>query len=759
MKPLSIARLSLIFVLLTSFLVLGLGAFFWLEIDRTTKETRNREYQAARKEIGEALSAVARHIRASGETLAAWEETKQQLPYPLYYPLWRDDRVRDAGMIPDTVMAVALYDKQGRILNNASGLESMPPNLPGNAPASFHRRERERDCIYHFLPIHADPANTVPLGYLGMKFDLMRALRQKQTYRYADPDRIRIVIAGDTPSENSGAGMAAIDLDKLAPHIRFESVANPDLRESRELFQSALARLGFLILGTLLVATWLLNYLVIRPLSRLSTRIDMLRNPGGELDETLGEKLPLPILELENVRHSFNEYHARLSELHNNLEQSNRSFYDQARRDALTGAHNRRAFEEDWERYAQDHRGQLALLLFDCDHFKAINDTYGHTVGDSVIKAIAECLQTALRADDRLYRIGGDEFATFLRDTDIDIAEAVAERCLEHILSHDFRRYGMSEPVTISIGLALSDGGDIKLAEMQKRADLAMYTAKRPGNRKLVFYNQEMGGISALVANREITAVFRAIQDPDLIQISYQAVMRLPFMTKEYVEALTRIRDGDALIRPDAIFPIVQARNLDAEFDLAVIRAISRDMRDGRLPAGQGVSINLSGPGIVNPKVIETMLSLAREQTSRKIVVEITETALITQMDTASEHIRRLRDAGALVALDDFGSGYSSLRYLASMPVNLVKFDISMIHLLVAGDSRQKLMIEEIAGMVITAGYELVAEGVETRELLDKVISLGFSHAQGYYFGKPGEEAYPPASGEAVPAAPANPGN
>jgi len=149
---------------------------------------------------------------------------------------------------------------------------------------------------------------------------------------------------------------------------------------------------------------------------------------------------------------------------------------------------------------------------------------------------------------------------------------------------------------------------------------------------------------------------------------------------------MTRIRLNGELIRPDAIFPIVQARKLDAEFDQSVIRAVTRDMANGRLPAQQGVSINLSAPSIVNAKVVDAMLELVRAQSDRKIVVEITETALITQMEIASANIGQLRKAGALVALDGFGSGYSSLRYLATMPVDLVKFDISMVRLLENGD-------------------------------------------------------------------------
>ncbi len=728
MKPISIARLFLSFVLLTGALASALGAFFWLEIENTTRDIQDREQQAAQREVREALLAVDRHIRASAETLAQWEETRQQLFFPDYYALWRDNRVRDTGMFPEIAKAVGLYDKNGRILNNAAGPEPMPLTISGKAPATLYKREKGRDLVYYFLPIHADPAGSVLMGFLGMKFDLMEGLREIQRYRYADPFTIQVHVP-------EGGSM---DLGSLPSHISFRPMANPDIKETQHLFQSALARLTFLVLGSLLAGAFMLNFMVIRPLRQISHQIDRLRSPAGGMMEAPADSPPLPVLEMENVRRSFNDYHARLSELNRNLELSNRNFYDQARRDALTGAFNRRAFEEDWAAGGQtENSGLAALLLFDCDHFKAINDTYGHNVGDAVIQAIADCLQAALRADDRLYRIGGDEFATVLRNTDREIAEAVAERCLEHILSHDFRQYGMGEPVTISIGLALSGEESTRLAELQKRADLAMYSAKRPGSRKLVVYSQEMGGLSALVANREISAVFQAIQNPERIELAYQAVMRLPFVRKEYVEALARVRDDDRLISPNAIFPIVQARNLDAEFDLAVIRAISRDLDEDRLAPGMGVSVNLSAPGIVNAKVAQAMLQLVSAHPDRKIVVEITETALITQMDTASAHIRSLREAGALVALDDFGSGYSSLRYLASMPVNLVKFDISMINLLMSEDSRQRLLIEEIAGMVISAGYELVAEGVETRELLDRVIRLGFTHAQGYYFGKP----------------------
>ncbi len=727
--------MALVYLALSGLLVLAMGLYFWREIEQTTRQLQAHEAQAAQQELAEGMEAVHQRIRTIGENLGKWDETKQQLVFPEYYTLWRDNRVRDAGLLPASVDAVALYDLGGDILLGANSPDPMPTRLPGKPPMFVLMQEADHQHFHYFIPVHADPAGTVTLGYLGLKFDLLGELAQVRAYRYADLSTIQVKVQPNR----------AIQAEKALEYISVSAQANPELQEFRRLLRDSMTRLGFVLLASLLLATWMLNRLVVRPLRRLSTEIDALRDPGIKLAARRLESLPLPVLELENVRRSFNDYQSRLADLHQDLEQTSQDFFDQARHDALTGAFNRRAFDEDWREAPLDRRlDNLALILFDCDHFKAINDTYGHNVGDSVIQAIAHCLQQALRADDRLYRIGGDEFATIIADTDARHARAVAERCLEQVIAHDFRQYGMSEPVTISIGVSISGHGQAQdahmtLMELQKRADLAMYAAKRPGGQKIMFYTPDIGSVEALVANRPINAVFQAIQDPDLIEIAYQAVVRLPMMRKEYSEALTRIRFEDQLIFPGDIFPIVQDRNLDAEFDLAIIRAINRDMDNGTLPAGQGVSINISAPGVVNAKVMDAMVAMLEAEPGRKIVVEITETALITQMETATANILRLRQAGALVALDDFGSGYSSLRYLASMPVDLVKFDISMVRLLESGEARQRLMIEEIARMVVTAGYELVAEGIETRELLEKVIRLGFSHAQGYYFGKPGE--------------------
>lgn len=734
MKSLSIGRLSLLFVLVASLLVVGFGGYFWLEIRQVTKALRTSEQDSARREVAQELVKVEQRIRDTGQALAQWGETRQQLTSPEYYPVWRDSRVRDSGLITASVKAVALYSKTGVILDRQSDAHALPDRLPGKPPQMRYVTAADHPQLDYFMPVYADAASEILLGYLGMKFDFLAELKRAHSFHYADLSRLKVDLPSNSP----------IEVKNALAHLHFASRQNPSLLTFLNMFQDLQIRLSLTLLATFISAAWLLKRLVVHPLHSLSSEINAMRTVDANITHGQIFKTPLHITELENVRCAFSDYQERLSVQHENLAQNSRDFFDQARRDSLTGVFNRRAYDEDWHGLGEDRRlGKVALLLFDCDHFKAINDTYGHAVGDVVIQVTASCLQSALRAGDKLYRLGGDEFATVLLDADPLHAEAIAERCLEHIMAHDFRQYGMSEPATISIGIAHSHTGDLHLVELQKRADLAMYAAKSPASPKMVFYSEGMGELKALVANQSINAVFMAIRDHNLIELSYQAVMRLPMVQKEYVEALTRIRLNGELIRPDAIFPIVQARKLDAEFDLSVIRAITHDMASGRLPARQGVSINLSAPSIVNAKVVDAMLELVRAQSDRKIVVEITETALITQMEIASANIEQLRNAGALVALDDFGSGYSSLRYLATMPVDLVKFDISMVRLLENGEPRQKLILEEIAGMVITAGYELVAEGIETRAQLDKIIGMGFTHAQGFYFGKPGEEIEP----------------
>jgi diguanylate cyclase (GGDEF)-like protein len=199
----------------------------------------------------------------------------------------------------------------------------------------------------------------------------------------------------------------------------------------------------------LLAATALLgfvayNRLLVRPLGLLSQDIDAMQH--GRFNPNLTRSQAMRINELENIRRSLYDYQLQLRELHGSMEHQNREFHSQARQDALTGCHNRRAYEEDWG----DFRKKLetapqgvAFLLFDCDRFKTINDTYGHAKGDRVLTIISDALVMALRANDRLYRLGGDEFATFLSRTTPAQAKQVAQRCQSLIDAAGFAELGI----------------------------------------------------------------------------------------------------------------------------------------------------------------------------------------------------------------------------------------------------------------------------------------------------------------------------
>ena len=424
--------------------------------------------------------------------------------------------------------------------------------------------------------------------------------------------------------------------------------------------------------------------------------------------------------------------------MHVNLANKNEQLWILAHHDPLTGIFNRRAFEEDWSALTRPGLISLnvAFLLFDCDHFKAINDTYGHHVGDQVIQGIAESLYGALRTGDRLYRMGGDEFVTILHETDVALASRVAERCIEAVNAHDFSAYGISEPVRVSIGIA--HGYDSASAELlHKHADLAMYHAKRPGSAKTAIYTETLATFSqAIISSPETAAIYAAITNPDLLEMHYQKIVDLPGGEVNYFEALVRIQHADSLLYPASIFSVVEAKRLEIEFDQAVLERIRRDLADGIVPLGTGISINISGMSIVTPQITDKLLALGEFLDRYKLVIEVTETSLITQISHASANLNRLRKAGFVIALDDFGSGYSSLRYLSTMPVDVIKFDISMVRCLESED-RQRIIVENVAKLISAAGFKLVAEGIESRETLERVTELGFTHAQGYYLGRP----------------------
>lgn len=730
--PLSISSYATGLVAVGLAVFVGLSLLMMHRINLVRAEVAQSNQEAATHELRQALQKLLDTADLMVRELERWDEVKQQLADPTYYIYWRENRLKSSGLFPESLEIAELYNAQGKVL--------APPKFP-EMPARIQAGETGGRIIklgqsihlYYFAPIFApryEREGRTVLGYVGLKIDFLGALQSMQSFRYANVMSIEV-------QAESGVH---IPQDEVLPLLKFEAIPNPETKALQQVMVNTLYQFAALFTTVALLAYLFLIYGLGLPLRRLCRHIDTLRKGHvAQLAQSFQGLLPLS--ELETVRVSLNDYQTQLDEAKTSIQQRDKKLRVLTRRDPLTGVLNRHGFAKELERIKDlgvARKTDVVLMLFDCDHFKSINDSYGHDVGDRVIQAVAELLQTVLGEESRFYRTGGDEFAGILLDTSVARAEAIAKQCLEAVADYPFSELGVREPIRISVGIAFAQAVEPdQLADLQWQADMAMYHAKQPGQGKIVVYAAEMEGQShALMSNWVTTAIFDAMASGETFEMHYQPVVNLASRTTEYYEALIRIRVDDELILPSSIFPVVEARRLEVDFDYASFDQVLRDVASGGIPSGTGVSINISGPSLVAPGTVERLRAFEPYMKDYRIVLEITETTLITQLQRASDNLNKLRRAGFAIALDDFGNGYSSFRYLANMPVDIVKFDRTMVDSL-GGQDKQGLIAERVAALMLEAGYKIVAEGIETEKALDKVVSLGFSSAQGDLLGRP----------------------
>lgn len=731
-KPISLSRLALYFLTGVGVLLFLIATLFFNDLRQLERRVASGNQNLAKQELAEAMSLLQQQAQTIGARIADWDEVRQQINGPEYYALWRNSRAMTAGILPATADGIALYDNAGNSFSrdNAESEGAMPARINSRSMGVWYRKDHSHEHLYYFFPVFADNTRQQQIGIGGIKLDFVQELKTLRRFRYVDLASIKVAIQDNK----------YYPVQTLVNEMTYQTLPAQELKEFKSLLFKLIYGVAATVFVGALIAYIFVVILVVQPLRRLSNHIDAIRaGRGGMVSDSY--RGPVQVIELENVRDSLNEYQTRLEKLHDNLASKNNELWQLAHHDPLTGIFNRRSFEEDWgDLMAASVDGTIntSFLLFDCDHFKPINDTYGHPVGDSVIRGIVESLDGALREGDRLYRMGGDEFATLLHKTDIATAQIVAERCIHAVNEYNFSAFGIKEPVRISIGIAHAK--DASSAEMlHAHADMAMYIAKRPGNQKIAVFRPDMANeTGSVISSSETAAVYAAINRNELLEMHYQKIVSVPNGETEYFEALVRIPNAGKLIYPNGIFPVVDARRLEAEFDLAVLGRVHHDLASGIIPVGTGVSINVSGVSIVTRIITDKLLSFTEFMDRYKLVVEVTETALITHINHASSNLNELRKAGFTIALDDFGSGYSSFRYLSSMPVDVVKFDISLVHSLEEG-GRQGIIVENLARLIRDAGFKLVAEGIETRATLELITDLGFDYAQGYFLGRPGK--------------------
>lgn len=415
-----------------------------------------------------------------------------------------------------------------------------------------------------------------------------------------------------------------------------------------------------------------------------------------------------------------------------------------AAHDSLTGLINRREFEalvsKALDRAKAEPNFQGALLYLDLDQFKVVNDTCGHAAGDQLLRQLAEVLRTRVRASDVIARLGGDEFAVLLQDCSISKAISVGEDLREAISEYRFRWRDGQMAVGVSIGVAGIDESETSVASLLSASDVACYVAKDQGRNRIHVY-QEGDAADRHQEMKWVARINRA-RDEQRFELFCQPIVPIDgrHHTVQY-ELLLRMRDsaGD-LVQPNTFIPAAERYNLMPGLDRWVVhQALSRhvyDQRSGGSP--YTLAINLSGTSLNDAKFLDFLVAeLANyEPADGAICFEITETAAITDVGKIVNFMTTVKRLGCQFSLDDFGSGLSSLTYLKNLPVDFLKIDGHFVHS-ITRDAVDETMVRAIVTMARAMGIATIAERVESRDVLERLVEIGVAYAQGFYISVP----------------------
>jgi diguanylate cyclase (GGDEF)-like protein len=410
---------------------------------------------------------------------------------------------------------------------------------------------------------------------------------------------------------------------------------------------------------------------------------------------------------------------------------------DQALRDPLTRLSNRTLLTERLsaalQRLGQRREEDVALLFIDLDHFKHVNDTLGHAAGDALLLACSSRLRGCIRNDDLVGRFGGDEFAVVLEGANARAAEEVATRILA-ALAEPTVIAGHEMVMSASIGIAYANGG-IATEDLLRNADLAMYVAKSSGRGRYDVYNDAMH--QRAVEQLQLEADLRHALGAGELFVDCQPIVDVATGELTGAEVLARWTNPTHGPVPPVVFiPIAERTGLIAEIgEFVFVQACEIAHRLGAINPDLTVTVNVSPVQLDDEELPATFARhlAAHDVAPQRVVVEVTETVLMHDLDKAAQRLAELRRIGVRIAVDDFGVGHSSLSYLRNLPVDVLKIDKSFIDALPEGADLARVMIQ-LGGML---GLDVIAEGVESSEQRAELRALGCRRAQGYLFARP----------------------
>jgi diguanylate cyclase (GGDEF)-like protein/PAS domain S-box-containing protein len=411
----------------------------------------------------------------------------------------------------------------------------------------------------------------------------------------------------------------------------------------------------------------------------------------------------------------------------------------QALHDSLTNLPNRVLLHDRLRlaiRAAERETASVALLIMDLDRFKEVNDTFGHHIGDLLLKELGGRLGSVLRSCDTIARLGGDEFAMLLPSATYAHAREIAERLLG-LLEEPFTLGGLQLEIDASIGIAVSPEHGSDADALLRRADVAMYVAKR-ANSGFALYTADQDQHSPM--RLALVAELRRAIDQDELSLYFQPKVAMRTGRVTCAEALVRWEHPvHGMLSPDLFVPIAEQTGLIRPLSRwvldAALRQLNRWRQDG---LDLGIAVNLSMRNLHDPEIADMIRQLLTRWgvPPQYLTIEITESSLMADAGRAMDVLGCLREMGVSVSIDDFGTGYSSLAYLKRLPVQELKIDKSFVaHM--ATDENDAAIVRSTVGLAHDLGLHVVAEGVEDQAAWDLLSAMGCDVAQGYFISRP----------------------
>lgn len=416
--------------------------------------------------------------------------------------------------------------------------------------------------------------------------------------------------------------------------------------------------------------------------------------------------------------------------------------HEQAYHDTLTGLPNRALFQERLKyaiKHAKRYKKNMALFFIDLDHFKEINDSLGHTVGDDLLKEVTNRFNSLIRDDDTLARLGGDEFTIIMENLEkVHNASILAEK-LQQSLSDPIHIDEHTIYITCSIGISAYPQDSQDAESLLKYSDIAMYKAKEEGRNNIQFYSSEMTELALERFDTQIN-LRKALIDEEFV-LYYQPQIDLKSGNLLGLEALVRWNHPEkGFILPEDFIDIAEETGMIVEIDKWVMETAMKQMvswyEQGFKPGT--LSLNFSMRELQNHDFVSELSEIMKvlRFNPQWLELEITESQVMKKPEDSIMKFQQISKMGVDIAIDDFGTGYSSLAYLKRLPVKKVKIDRSFIHGIQESQENQDI-VKAIIALSRSLGLEIIAEGVETQEQMDILIEYGCECIQGYYFSHP----------------------